>query len=139
MSAFLNINSPTTHTSWWMAQLNKNTGTSLVNWQKHANKLIGYAKLAFQNHESILKAVQEKMRLKQQADQDFALLVFSFMAGPAISFVSGALQYNASRRLFKGKPPQTPSAPPTLPPKPVSRQLHHQGRRTRMVATAGRK
>ena len=60
------------------------------------------------------------MRLKQQADQDFALLVFSFMAGPAISFVSGALQYNASRRLFKGKPPQTPSAPPTLPPKPVA-------------------
>jgi hypothetical protein len=100
--------------------LKQEYGNMIINWQIHVEKLIGYAKRAFQNHELILKAIQEKMRQKQQADADFALLVFALISGPAISFVSGALQYNVSKRLFKGKPAPIPSAPPSIPPKPVA-------------------
>jgi hypothetical protein len=71
-------------------------GNMIVNWEKHANNIITYAKWAFKNHELTLTRIKEE----QRANHEFALLALSLVAGPAISFVAGALEHRVYAQLF---------------------------------------
>jgi hypothetical protein len=95
----------------------------LTDWQVHSNKLVSYATRAHSNFQNQLESARKAMEAERQRNAQLAMFILSLVAGPALSFVSGALQYRLGPKLFGDRastirPAPTPRYNPPPPPKP---------------------
>jgi hypothetical protein len=91
----------------------------LNEWKIYTNDLVLFARRAVNRFEEHLKEIKRAIEIERQRDEQLAMFVLSLVSGPALSFVSGALQYRVAERLFgrrlPPKPPPIPEAPKPLP------------------------
>ncbi len=92
--------------------------SQISEWATHINTLIGCTKDAYDNQKTFLEAA----KAKQQAHTDAILYVLTLVSGPALSFLSGSLQYSLFEKLFpKSKPrPVASKQPPAVPAAPTT-------------------
>lgn len=82
---------------------------NLNEWKIYTNNLVLYARYAFANFQNVLERAQKEMESRRQIGQQFAMFALSMLAGPAISYISGSLQYRLAPKLFgKMKVPKGP-------------------------------
>lgn len=90
----------------------------LARWETHLNSLTAYASTALDQHKNVINMAREDRR----REAELAMLVLSLMAGPALSFVSGALQYKLFPKFFGTSKPTSSyvvAKRPTPPPPPA--------------------
>lgn len=69
-------------------------------WQKYINRVLDAEKIALENHQSVVTKVINKKQEQDQKGAMFAMLALSLLTGPALSWISGTIQYNLFPRLF---------------------------------------
>ena len=67
----------------------------LNDWEKQINKLLACAKEAYKKHNQHLQDI----RKQRDSDHETAMLALSLLAGPALSWIAGTIQYKTFPRL----------------------------------------
>jgi hypothetical protein len=94
----------------------------LNEWKIHTNNLILYARNGMNNYQTRLETARKAMEAERARSQQMAMFVLSLLAGPAMSFVGGALEHRLAPRLFghqhsalRSRPNPRYSPPPHAP------------------------
>lgn len=111
----------------------------LNDWKTYTNRLLDCADEALTSHQGHLEAIKEELKAERQRQAQLAMFVLSLMSGPALSFVSAALEHRLSGKLFgAGTHSQTLQVPnphyapspfvPKAPPTPSAKVNMKSGR-----------
>ena len=73
---------------------------NLNDWKIHTNNLVLYARKALARHQGHLEEIKKKLEAERAERAQLAMFVLSLISGPALSFVSGAIQYRLGPKLF---------------------------------------
>ncbi len=87
----------------------------LTKWKIQTNNLIAYAKLAQKSQNDYFNAI----RAQEAAQAQAVMFALSLLAGPALSFLTGTLQYKLAPKIFLNERVRkipNPNFKPTLPP-----------------------
>ena len=72
----------------------------LNDWKIHTNNLILYARNALNSYQTRLEDARKAMEAERARNAQMTMLVLSLLAGPAMSFVAGALEHRLAPKLF---------------------------------------
>ncbi|MDZ4780104.1 MAG: hypothetical protein SGJ19_07630 [Planctomycetia bacterium] len=94
----------------------------LNEWKIHTNNLIQYSRIALNSFQTRLEDARKALEADRQRNSQMTMFVLSLLAGPALSFVGGALENRLAPKLFghqhsalrtRANPKYQPPAPPT--------------------------
>lgn len=104
--------------------VNREYGEQLSKWETYLENLIACARTALERHKTELDRAKEE----QRRDTEMAMFILSLVGGPALSFISGAIQYRLAPKFLGNRtsakvtipnPKYKPPAPPNPDPKVI--------------------